>query len=152
MSGSYDQRAAARKDADLMVTDLMNISGMLEEVATVWRRAEIFGQKRPSSSPGSLQAAARSLAETLHVLPDADPRQHPALAFSAVTQLAAFENNAAFAAAVTESHLCDVGMWAAIQSSLDQVGKQLWGLISHLVKITETPLTEDAASGVLSRK
>jgi hypothetical protein len=152
MSGSYDQRAAVRKDADLMVTDLMNISGMLEEVATVRRRAEIFAQKRPSSSPSSLQAAAASLADTLHALPDADPRQHPALAFSAVTQLAALENNAALAAAVTESHLCDVGMWAAIQSSLDQVGKQLWGLISHLVKITETPLTEDAASGVLSRK
>jgi len=151
MSGRYDQRAAARKDADLMVTDLMNISGMLEEVATVWRRAEIFGQKRLSCSPGSLQAAARSLADTLHALPGADPR-HPALAFSAVTQLTALENNAALAAAVTESHLRDAGMWAAIQNSLDQVAKQLWGLISHLVKITETPLAEDAASGVPSQK
>jgi hypothetical protein len=138
MTGSYDQRAAARKDADRMVTDLMSVSGILEEVATVWRRAELFGQEPAASSPGSLQVAARSLADTLQVLPDTGSDEHRALAFSAVTQLAALESNAAVAAAVlSDSHLCDAGMWAAIQRSLDRAGKQLWSLISHLAKIEE---------------
>jgi hypothetical protein len=139
MTGSYDQRAAARQDADRMVTDLMSVSGMLEEVATIWRRAELFGQQSPASSPDSLQAAARSLADTLHVLPDAGSNEHQALAFSAVTQLAALQNNAAMAAAVlSDSHLCAAGMWATIQSSLDRAGTQLWSLICHLAKIEET--------------
>ncbi len=34
MSSIYDQRAAARKDADLMVMDLTRVSAVLEEVAT----------------------------------------------------------------------------------------------------------------------
>jgi hypothetical protein len=149
MTGSYDQRGAARKDADLMVTQLMNVSGMLEEVATVWRRAELFGQQPPSASPENLQEAARSLADTLLALPDADCDEYQALAFSAVTRLAALKNSVGRAAVVTgDSPLCDAQMWVAIRGSLDQVGEQLWSLISHLVKIQEVSLTEDAISGV----
>jgi hypothetical protein len=152
MSGSYDQRAAARDDAALMVTDLMKVSGMLEEVATVWRRAELFGQQPPSSSPENLQTAAKSLADTLLALPDADCDTYQALAFSAVAQLVALESSVVHAAEVTgNSPLCDTQMWTTVQGSLHRVGRQLWSLISHLVRIQEISLAEDAISGVSGR-
>lgn len=144
MSGSHDHRAAAREDADLMVTDLARVSGMLEEAATLWRRAELYGQQSSPRSPGNLQDAARRLAEDARALPEADSEQHPALAFSAVAQLAALESNAALTAAVTGgTHLPDAGMCAAIQGGLDQVRQELWSLISNLARIGETSLTAD---------
>jgi hypothetical protein len=147
MSGSHDERAAARKDADLMVTDLIGVSGVLEEVATLWRRAGLFGQEPPSGILDNLQAAARGLADTVRALPDADCGQHQALAFSAVTQLAALENHAALAAAATgDHHPGDAAMWAAIQGSLHQAGKHLWRLVSHLAETGETPLAEDVTA------
>ena len=147
MSAIYDQRVAARKDADLMVVELTRVSAILEEVGTVWRRAELFGQDPSGSCPGDLQATAKSLAETVLALPDTDSSQLQAVTFSAVTQLAALDSKAALAAAVTGGRdLGDRGMWAAIQGSLHQAGKQLWCLISCLVKIGELPLTEDATA------
>jgi hypothetical protein len=147
MGGSHDERAAARKDADLMVTDLMSVSGVLEEAATFRRRAGLFGQETPSGSLGNLPGAARGLADTVRALPDADRGQHQALAFSAVTQLAALENKAALAAAATgDRHPGDAAMWAAIQGRLHQGGKHLWSLISHLAESGETPSTEDVTA------
>jgi hypothetical protein len=147
MSGSHDERAAARKDADLMVTDLMSVSGVLEEVATLWRRAGLFGQEAPSGSLGNLREAARGLADTVRALPDADCGQHQALAFSAVTQLAALEDNAALTAAATgDRHPGDAAMWAVIQGRLQQAGKHLWSLISHLAETGETSVTEDVTA------
>jgi len=142
MSGSHDERAAARKDADLMVTDLMSVSGVLEEVATLWRRAGLLRQEAPSGSLGNLREAARGLADTVRALRDADRGQHQALAFSAVTQLGALQNKAALAAAATgDHHPGDTAMWAAIQRRLHQAGKHLWSLISHLAETGETSLT-----------
>jgi hypothetical protein len=147
MSGSHDERPAARKDADLMVTDLMSVSGVLEEVATLRRRAGLFGQEAPSGSLGNLRGAARGLADTVRALPDADCGQHQALAFSAVTQLAALESNAALAAAAIGGRDSgDAAMWAAIQGHLHQAGKHLWRLISHLAETGETPLAEDVTA------
>jgi hypothetical protein len=142
MSGSHDERAAARKDADLVVTDLISVSGMLEEVAILWRRAGLLRQEPPSGSLGNLREAARGLADMVRALPDADCGQHQALAFSAVTQLAALQNKAARVAAATgDHHPGDAAMWAAIQRHLYQAGKHLWSLIAHLAETGETPLT-----------
>ncbi len=144
MSGNHDERAAARKDADLMVTELMSLYGVLEEMATLWRRAGLFGPEPSSGSPVNLQQAARGLADTVTVLPDADCGQHQALAFSAVTQLTALEDNAALAAAATGGrHPGHTAMWAAIQGRLHQAGRHLWNLICHLAETAETALTED---------
>lgn len=101
MNGSDDLRAAARQAAALMATDLTRVSGLLEEVATLWRRAGFYQRPSSPTAPGSLQAMARSLAEVLQFLPDADSKEHPALAFAAVAQLAALEGSAARSAAVT---------------------------------------------------
>ena len=136
MSESYDQRAAARTAAGLLAADLNRVSGVLEEVATVWRRAELYGQQPASIAPRSLQNAAGGLADTLRLLPEADSEQHPVLAFSAVTQLAVLESDAARSARVTgDLHLGDAEMWATIQRALAQARNQLWKLISCLARI-----------------
>jgi hypothetical protein len=144
VSASYDQRAAARTAADLLATDLNRLSGLLEEVATVWRRAELYGQQPGSIAPSSLQSAARGLADALRLLPDADSEQHPALAFSAVTQLAVLESDAARSATVTGAlHLGDAEMWATIQRALAQARSQLWNLISCLARMGGRRPAED---------
>lgn len=144
MSQSYDQRAAARATADLLATDLNRVSGLLEEVATVWRRAELYGQQPASIAPRSLQRAARGLADALRLLPDADSEQHPALVFSAVTQLAVLESDAARSATVTGAlHLGDADMWATIQCALARARMQLWRLVSCLAKMGGRRPAED---------
>lgn len=145
MRGTDDQRAAARTEAALMAADLHRVTGLLEEVGTVWRRAGRYGQQQSSScAPGRLQDAARNLADAVRDLPDADAEQYPALAFSAAAQLAELGSNAAHSAALTGSgHLGDAGIWVAIRDALQQAGERLWPLISHLVKIGERSPVED---------
>ena len=132
-----------------MATDLHRVSGLLEEVATVWRRAGRYGQQQSSScAPGRLQDAARNLADAVRDLPDADAEQHPALAFSAAAQLAELGSNAALSAALTGSgHLGDARIWVAIRDALQQAGERLWRLISHLVKIGESSPAEGVTAG-----
>jgi hypothetical protein len=144
VSKSYDQRAAARTAAGLLAADLNRVSGVLEEVATVWRRAGLYGQQPASMAPRSLQHAAGDLADTVRLLPEADYEQHPVLAFSAVTQLAVLESDAARSARVTgDLHLGDAEMWAGIQYALAQARSQLWKLISCLARIGDRRPAED---------
>lgn len=144
MRDTDDQRAAARKEAALMATELRRVTGLLEEVATVWRRAGRYGQQPSSCTPGSLQDAARNLAAAVSTLPDADAEQYPALAFSAAAQLAGLAANAVLSAALTCSgQLGDAGIWVAIRDALQQAVERLWRLISHLVKIGERSPVED---------
>ncbi len=139
VSDSYDQRTAARQAADLAATDLDRVCGLLEEVATLWRRARLYGQQSSPIAPGNLQDAARSLADAVRLLPDAGSREHPALAFTAVAQLAALEDNAARSAAMTaDCRLGDAGIWAAVEGTLLQAGNELWSLITLLAKSMET--------------
>ena len=131
MSENYDQRAAGRTAARLLAADLNRVSGMLEEVATVWRRAELYGQQPGFITPASLQSAAGGLADALRLLADADSEQQPALSFSAVTQLAILESDATRSASVTAGlHLGDAEMWVTIQLALAQANNQLRKLIS----------------------
>jgi hypothetical protein len=149
VSESYDQRAAARTAAGLLAADLNRVSGVLEEVATVWRRAEFYGQQPASIAPRSLQNAAGGLADTLRLLPEADCEQHPALVFSAVTQLAVLESDAARSARVTgDLRLGDAEMWVTIQRALAQATNQLWKLISCLARIGDRrPAKDMTATG-----
>jgi len=136
-----------------LVTELNRVSGLLEEVATVWRRAELYGQQPASIAPRGLQSAARELADAVRLLPDADSEQHPALAFSAVTQLVALESDAARSAALTGTlHLGDTEMWATIQRALGQAPDQLWSLISCLARIGDRRPAEDMTAGDTSRR
>jgi hypothetical protein len=144
VSESYDQRAAARTAAGLLATDLNRVSGLLEEVATVWRRAELYGQQPGSITPCSLQSAARGLADALRLLPEADSEQHPALVFAAVTQLAVLESDAARSATVTGAlHLGDAEMWVTIQRALAQARNRLWSLIFCLARMGGRRPAED---------
>lgn len=149
MSGSYDQRAAACQAADLAAAGLNRVSGLLEEVATFWRRAQLYGQQPSSITPGSLQGTARSLAEALRRLLDADSKKHPALAFAAAAQLADLKRNAARSAAVTADHPHGTaGIWAAVEGALLQVDKQLWNLIRCLAEIGEPSPAEGLTAGL----
>jgi hypothetical protein len=130
-----------------LAADLNRVSGGLAEVATVWRRAELYGQPPGFIAPHSLQNAARDLADTLRLLPEADSEQHPALAFSAVTQLAVLESDATHSARVTgDLHLGDAEMWATILHALAQARNQLWKLISCLARIGDRRPAEDLAA------
>lgn len=137
------QRARARKDADLMVTELEQVSGLLEEVATLWRRAQRYEQQSSSTAPSNLQGAAKLLADAARALPDVDCEQYPALAFSAVAQLVTLQKDAALSASATGGvRLGDAGIWAAISRTLGQVRQRLWNLIFQLACITEIPPAE----------
>jgi hypothetical protein len=143
MRGVPEQRAAARRSAGLILTGLAGISGLLEEVATVWRRAGRYGPDS-RSSPGGLQAGTRSLGDAVRVLPDAESGQVPALACSAVTRLDALSRDIAAGAAAAAGHdLGDSSLWGAIQDRLPLIGGQLWSLLSHLVASGATPLPQE---------
>jgi hypothetical protein len=144
VSENYDQQAAARTAAGLVAADLNRVSGMLEEVAAVWRRAEIYEQQPGLMTPSSLQSSAGGLADALRLLPEADPEQQPALACSAVTQLAVLESDATRSArAAGDFRLGDAGLWAMIQRDLAQARNQLWRLVSRLARIGDSRPAED---------
>jgi hypothetical protein len=139
MGASQDHWAAAQRDADLMVTDLASVSGMLEELATLWRRAGLYRQQASPGSPCALQHAVRKLADDVRAIPEADSGQHPALALSAAVQLAALEKDAARPAGTAEgSHPPEARMRAAIQARLHQSRGRLWSLICTLARAGET--------------
>jgi hypothetical protein len=147
MSCGHTHWAAARRAADLMITDLERVNGLLREVATFWRRAGLDADQSSPYSPGNLQDAARRLAEEVHALPEANCEEHPVLAFSAVTQLGALEGNAAFAAAETcGGRQADAAMCAAIAAGLHQARQDLWSLICNLARTGEPSRPADVTA------
>jgi hypothetical protein len=148
MGASQDHWAAVRRNADLMVTDLARVSGMLEELVTLWRRAGLYRQQASPGSPSALQHAVRKLADDVRAIPEADSGQHPALALSAAAQLAALERDAARPAETAEgSHPPETRMRAAIQARLHESRGPLWSLICTLVQTEETPPAGDLTPG-----
>jgi len=147
MPESYDRLQAARADLAILISDLSDLSGQLEELATAVRRAGLAGMRelQPGFHP-RLTDASQRLAATLHALVDAGLDQPPSLAFSAVAQLCALENDIR---AVTTTVVPadrfrpedDAGMGAALTGTLQRVRTRLWSLISHLAKIKEWSLT-----------
>jgi hypothetical protein len=144
VSENYDQRAAVRTAAGLVVADLNRVSGALEEVATVWRRAGIYRHRPGFITPGSLQGAAGGLADALRLLRAADPGQQPGLAFSAAAQLAVLASDVTrSASAAGDLRLGDAELWATVQHALAQGGNQLCKLISCLARIEGRRPAED---------
>jgi hypothetical protein len=130
---SHDVQAAAREQVDFMVSDLSGVTSVLEEVATMWRRAQLFPQQAAACSPSNLQQAAGRLAGLLRVLPDTSTGERRALATSAVAQLAALADDVASAARMADDrHVGDAEMWAGIQDRLLRVRERLRSLIADL--------------------
>ena len=147
MSRISEQRAAAHHEAGLILSGLAGISGLLEEVTTVWRRAGTCGPASPDS-PGGLQARTRNLADAVRGLPDAGSGEIPALAFSAVTQLDALGRDVAAAAATARSHdLGDRRLWAGVQERLPLISGHLWSLLGHLAASGGRPGPQELAAG-----
>jgi hypothetical protein len=154
MSDSYDRLLAAQEDLTLMVSDLTGLSGQLEELATAVRRAGLSTmlELQPSFHKRFGDACHRLLA-TLHALVDAGVDQPPALAFSAVAQLSALENDisAVAAAAIPGDQFRREGPGTGpnLAGTLQRIRKRLWSLISHLAKIKELSLTGQTGTGAL---
>jgi hypothetical protein len=135
VSVNYDQRAAVRTAVGRVVADLSRVSGVLEEVATVWRRAGIYGPRPGFSTPGGLRGAAGDVADALLLLAAADPGQQPGLVFSAVARLAVLGGDVSrCASAAGESRLGDAALWAAVQAALALAGDRLWTLAGCLAR------------------
>jgi hypothetical protein len=159
MNDGYDSWSAARQDLELLCTDLIRASALLEELATAWRRDQAAGialRHLPLTFPVSLQASTLRLVDTLRALVDEGPGQPPGLAFSAVAQLAALLGDVTAAAEDGFGHAAgrtpdaaSAGLWASIENSLNRAGKRQWSLISHLVTVREWSWTEQARAGLL---
>jgi hypothetical protein len=136
MIDHYDLLPAVRQDLDLLLGDLITVSGQLEELATMWRRQCQAGNSwpdMPHAFPQGLRDAADQLAGTLRALAGAGPGQAPDLASSAAAQLAALD--AGIAAAVTGC--ADGGAQqgaAAIRATMRRAATRQQSLLAHLVK------------------
>jgi hypothetical protein len=147
VSENCDQRAAVRTAVGRVVADLYRVSGVLEEAATVWRRAGIYGRRPGFITPGSLRGAAGDVADALLLLAAADPGQQPALAFSAVAQLAVLASDVArCASAAGDPRPGDAEMWATVQRALAPARNQLWKLASSLARAGDRHPAEDVTA------
>jgi hypothetical protein len=135
MISSHDVQAAVSEQADFMVSDLTSVASALEEVATMWRRAELFPPQAVASSPSSLQRAAGRLAGLLRALPETGTAERLALVSSASAQLAELARNVVTAARMAgDRNVGDAKMWETIQDRLRRVRKRLRSLTADLAE------------------
>jgi hypothetical protein len=147
MISSHDAQAAAREQVDIMVSDLTGVTSALEEVATMWRRAQLYPPRAAASSPSNLQQAAGRLAGLLRVVPDTGTGEQQALVSSAARQLAALADNVADAARMAgDRHVGDAEMWEGIRGRLLRVREQLQSLMADLTGPPRTAFREDPAA------
>jgi hypothetical protein len=144
MIDSHNPLPAARADLELLMGDLHDLSGQLQELATTSRRLNLPGafQLEPGT-PNSLRDAIARLAATLRALLDAGSSQAPGLASSATTQLSALDVGVRAAIAEADSspepgaaaHSAGPGSGIAgtLEITLDRAGTRLSSLISHLI-------------------
>ena len=145
MSDGYDRLQAAGEDLRLLVSDLSQLSGELEELATVGRRV---GLEHPPGFQRRIRDSAARLVATLEALVAAGTGQQPGLAFSAVAQLCALESD--IAAVVPPADGSGYGgerLRVTLTATLQRVRRRLWSLISHLVKIKELSFNGLASPG-----
>jgi hypothetical protein len=158
LSDGYDRLSAARHDLDLLLGHLSCVSGQLEELGTMWRRrcrAENSWRDLPPGFPQGLRDATRRLASTVQALVEAGAGQAPDLAFSAVAQLSALDDDIAAAAAIATRGSAAKNAatgpaddaWASARTTLSHAGKRLWSLISHLVRVKQWSLSGHPAAG-----
>lgn len=140
MTDGYDRLQAAGDDLRLLVSDLNELSGQLEELATVGRRAGL--EHAPGFHRRIGDSAARLIA-TLEALVAAGTGQQPGLAFSAVAQLCALESDIAAAVPPADGSGQSGGgrLRFTLTATVRRVRSRLWSLISHLVKIKEWSLS-----------
>jgi hypothetical protein len=149
MIGSHQVQAATREHVDLMVSALSGVTGVLEEVATMWRRAELFPPLAAATSPSNLQQAAGRLTGLLSVLPDTGTDEWQVLGPSAAAQLAELADNVVIAARMAgDMHVGDAEMWEVIQDRLRPVRERLRRLIAEFSERQgEEPCARNPAGG-----
>jgi hypothetical protein len=131
MGNGYAQWAGGREDLDVLRLELQAAAGLLEEAATVWRRAGLVGPEMQSCAPHRLREAVLGLASALGTLTCAAADQGPDLAMSGVAQLAVLGQAATRAAGVTDgAGLGDSELWSSIHGSLRRAEERLTRLTS----------------------
>jgi hypothetical protein len=123
--------------AQLLLGDLITVSGTLSEITTVWRRAKPYLPELPLYLPEQLQDAARQLAADVCVLTGADPVQPPDQALSLADRFCMLEQSIASARATTcgpgISEIGDSRLWESLSAPLRRAGTQLAALRPHPV-------------------
>ena len=87
MTDSPDPLMSFRSDLQLLTRDLGCVSGTLEEIATVWRRARQCRPDLPLGLPLRLETATRQLAAIADDLARAEPGQQFQLAYLMTEQM-----------------------------------------------------------------
>jgi hypothetical protein len=132
MTGA-ETTAAAPDEARLLALDLASVSGALEEIGTIWRRAWLTRPELPVRLPLRLQDTARQLAADVRELSAAGPGQAPVRAPSITSRLRALQDGLASAQAMT----CGPGMppagdarlWDFAHDALRRAGSRLPQLV-----------------------
>lgn len=150
MSDGYDRLQAAEEDLRQLVSDLSQLSGQVEELATIGRRV---GLEHPPGFHRRISESVARLIATLEALIAVGTDQQPGLAFSAVAQLCALENDIA----ATVPRADDTGhgggrLRATLTATLRRARSRLWSLISHLVKIKELSLSGLASTDAIGTR
>jgi len=123
MTDSPDPLMSFRSDLQLLTRDLGCVSGTLEEIATVWRRARQCRPDLPLGLPLRLETATRQLAAIADDLARAEPGQQFQLAYLMTEQMSALERDAAAAQAMT----CSAGI-------LPVGDTRLWGYLDAAMR------------------
>jgi hypothetical protein len=123
MTRSRGQLASVGDDFRLMACDLRAMSGVLSEIATVWRRASPGRPDLLLGLPLQLQAATRQIARVVDDLAWTDVGQE-ADAVPVIEQILALERDVADTKAMTcgvgVSPVGDSGLWERLEAAMRQ--------------------------------
>jgi hypothetical protein len=133
MTDSSDSPMNFRSDLQLLTRDLGCMSGTLEEIATVWRRAHQRRPDLPLGLPLRLENATHQLAKTVDDLAWAVPDQRPQLASLMTEQISALERDATAAEGMTCSAdiqpVGDTGLWGNFGTAMHRVRARTLSLV-----------------------
>jgi hypothetical protein len=136
MIDSYDPSTTIPGDLHCVGRELSRISGALEEIATVWRRAHHGRPGLPLDLPVRLARRTRQLAQRVSALVDVGPGQLAGRAVPVTEQLTALTRDIAAAEAMTSGAglpaAGDAGLWKLVGAAVDSAGTRLGRLIGRL--------------------
>jgi hypothetical protein len=136
MTDSYEPSTTIHGNLHRLDHDLCRVSGALEEIATVWRRAHHCHPGLPLDLPGRLARMARQLTHMVNAFVDAGPGQSPGRAVPVTEHLSALMRDIAAAEAMTGGAglppAGDAELWNLVGTAVDSARNRLLSLIHQL--------------------
>jgi hypothetical protein len=133
MTATQDTPTTRHDEAQLLLRDLARVSGMLSEIATVWRRAKPYLPGLPLILPLQLQETARQLDADIQALAGEGTCQFPGPAQSAEHRFSVLKQGTACARAMTSGpglpELGDGRLWESLSISLHRAEAELADLM-----------------------